>query len=144
MRKNFKEMLDSIDPEDFKSWLVKHRADQENKRNVLNNQLKRFHEKFSNFSEFKRVVHLVINKYSSDEYFDRHRNMNRECPYSLYYFLYEYSLFAGVSCNPVEYLKYANQFTDDLRKVNGFVIHKMGGQGSSSFDIFQMQESVGD
>jgi hypothetical protein len=143
IRKNIKKFLDDNN-NDFTSWLIDHRAKQENKKNILNSQLKRFQKKFDKFQEFKRFVYLVKDKYTSDEYFGRHRNMNRECPYTLYYFLYDYSLFAGVECNANEYYIYSNTFTDDLRKVNGFIIHKMGGQGSSSFKIFQMQESIGD
>ena len=89
MRKNIEKFLDDTN-NDFTSWLIDHRAKQENKKNILNSQLKRFHEKFNKFQDFKRFVYLVKDKYESDEYFGRHRNMNRECPYSLYYFLYEY------------------------------------------------------
>lgn len=100
-----------------------------NKLRMEDLQLKRFHSKYKN--NLESFIDKVIVKYNNDNYKNRYLKRNIDPPLDLYWFLFEYAAKYGRNATKDELEKYGNCFTDSMFFINGFLFHKMNGQGSS-------------
>lgn len=119
-----------LESEEGKKYFKEYFDKIEKKEKMLENQLNRFHSKYSDSSSFVNFIDKVISKYESDSYKDRWYNRGIEPPNNLYWFLYEYCNKFGRKCTFSEYKKHSNCFTSYLGNIKGYYIRRMDGQGS--------------
>lgn len=119
-----------FDSEEGKRSLESYANSLIQERKLKDIQLEKFHAKFASEEKFKAFVEVVIQKYRSDDYYNRWFKRGIEPPNSLFWFLFEYSEKYGRECTQDEWKKHSNPFTADLFYVNGYYFNLMHGQGS--------------
>lgn len=125
-------ILDWLDSEEGQLSVTKYAEKLNNKKEILYNQLKRFHNSIwcKDIFLFEELIRKIENKYESIDYINRHYKRGYEPPEYLYWFLFEYAEKYGREITNDEYDKYCNMFTSAGYVINGYLIHVMDGQGS--------------
>ncbi len=100
------------------------------RRNRIQNIKNKQFERLNNFGNFELFIENVISKYESKQYKDRFYNRGVVPPCDLFWFLFEYAEKYGRCCDEKEWKTYSNKFTSALFFRNGYIFHKMDGQGS--------------
>jgi hypothetical protein len=103
---------------------------QRRKEVIHESQLERAHEFFET-NDFETIVDRIIDKYSSDEYYERELiKAGREKRTELFWFLRDYAMRYGRECTNDEYEQHACMFTGDMYYINGYIFESIHGQGS--------------
>lgn len=127
----FQKLFDHLNTEEGKKAAKEYFEREDNKENILNSQLERFHNRNLTTEEFISLVDKIKEKYSSDKYYFRWMNRGIEPPKDLLYFLHSYAEKYGRESTEEEFKKHGNEFADSVMYIKGIFFILMFGQGSA-------------